>query len=64
MDRLRDRLVSGVYSNEVKRKFRFEKDENLTFDKAYELAIQTELAMKDTEEVHQSEEVLLYEKTR
>jgi len=52
MERLRYRLISGVYSNEVKRKFRFEKDENLTFDKACELAIQTELAMKDTKEVH------------
>lgn len=54
---LRDRLVNGVYSNEVKRKFRFEKDENLTFDKAFEIAIQTELAMKDTDEVHHPEEI-------
>lgn len=41
MERLRYKLVSGVHSNEVKRKLRLEKDDNLTFDKALQIATQT-----------------------
>lgn len=41
-EQLKDRLVSDVHSKESKRLFRTIKDENLTFDKALEIAIQSE----------------------
>lgn len=40
MDHLRDHLVSGIYYSEAKKHFRMEKDENLTLDKALQIALQ------------------------
>lgn len=37
LERLRDLLVSGLIDSEAKRQIRMEKDDNLTFDKAFQI---------------------------
>lgn len=41
---------------------KLEKDKNLTFDKALEIALQTKMAIKDMEGTHQLEDVKFIKK--
>jgi len=63
LERLGDRLVSGLVSSEAKRRIRME-DDNLTFDKAFEIASQVELATKDVEKSKQLEEINFVKKKK
>lgn len=49
-EHLRDRLVSGLRNNKIKRRFRLMKEDDLTFDNALKEALLDELADKDDEE--------------
>ncbi|XP_050524610.1 uncharacterized protein K02A2.6-like [Daktulosphaira vitifoliae] len=57
VEHLRDRLVSGVKSEKLKRRFRLLKEEDLTFDNALKEALQEELADKDTDGRSEIEEL-------
>lgn len=63
-EHLRNRLVSGIYYSEAKKRFRIEKDESLTFDKVLQITLQVEMAIKDMEGAQQLEDVNFIKKVK